>query len=174
MSSSSSDVRLRFSIPARARAARPRRPRPPRPRRAALPRPHRAPPRRGPDARARRLRRCGARRGAQRTHAPGLRLGPQRQDLYVGPFPLFIINASYARARAHTRPHTPKQGDPLVQADRAPHTEHSRGGDRPCRPRPVRNVVRCESFLKVSGSVLLSDVPPPQREAQTPASAGRR
>jgi hypothetical protein len=89
------------------------------------------------------------------------------QDLYVGPFPLFIINASYARARAHTRPHTPTQGDPLVQTDRAPHTEHSRGGDRPCRPRPVRNVVRCESFLKVSGSVLLSDTPPPQREAQT-------
>ena len=73
------------------------------------------------------------------------------QDLYVGPFPLFIINASYARARAHTRPHTPTQGDPLVQTDRAPHTEHSRGGDRPCRPRPVRNVVRCASFLTVLG-----------------------
>ena len=41
------------------------------------------------------------------------------QDLYVGAFPLFIINASYARARAHTCPHTPTQGDLLVQAGRA-------------------------------------------------------
>ena len=34
-------------------------------------------------------------------------------------FPQFIINASYARARAHTCPHTLTQGDLLVQAGRA-------------------------------------------------------
>ena len=48
----------------------------------------------------------------------------------------FIINASYARARAHTCPHTPTQGDLLVQADPVGHSRHSssswRTGGHPC------------------------------------------
>jgi len=78
---------------------------------------------------------------------------------------------SYARAHTHAYPQTCACVRTLAAR---PSRQSILGGDCPCRLCPVRNVWRCAPFLTISGSVLLSDVPPPLREAQTPASAGRR
>ena len=78
--------------------------------------------------------------------------------------PQFFINASYARARAHTCPHTPTQGDLLVQADPVEHSRHSSssgrtGGGIPAVEAAGIPVVEVHEGAKRPGMRIIPDSP---------------